>query len=72
MTMDGSNVGYTTTNNITNSDPLFFDNASNWHLLKCSPAIDSGLTLTAVTNDNDGLPRPIPVGGTNDMGAYER
>lgn len=69
-TPDGT-VTWSAAGNITN-DPEFFNPASNWHVQKCSPAIDSGLTLSAVTNDCDGVPRPIPFGGDYDIGAYER
>lgn len=72
MTPGGSTVSYTASDNITNSDPEFFNVANDWHLQKCSPAIDSGLTLGPVTNDFDGLPRPIPWDGAYDIGAYER
>jgi hypothetical protein len=69
-TFNGSTVSYTTSGNITTSDPLFVNSGSDWHLQKCSPAIDAGVTLSVVTKDYDGLPRPI--GAAYDMGAYER
>ncbi len=61
--------------NITN-DPQFADAAnSNYHLLATSPCIDSGTSLASVTEDLDGIPRPLDGNndGTNawDMGAYE-
>ncbi len=64
---------YTAVGNITNN-PEFFNPANDWHVEKGSPAIDSGALLSVVTNDYDGLPRPIPVDpkGLYDIGAYER
>ena len=67
-----SNLTWTASGNITNSDPSFINNTSNWHLQKCSPAIDNGLSLGTVTNDYDATLRPIPFGGSYDIGAYER
>ncbi len=66
--------------NITNSriygnvtaDPKFADLPSpNLHLLSGSPAVNSGVTLSAqgVTVDFDGVARPQ--GGSYDLGAYE-
>lgn len=70
MNNDGSTVSYTTSSNLTSTDPGFVNNANDWHLQKCSSAIDQGITLTGVTSDYDGLPRPIGAG--YDIGAYER
>ncbi len=43
--------------------------AGNYHLLPSAPAIDAGVTLTNVTNDLDGNPRPV--GSAFDIGCYE-
>jgi parallel beta-helix repeat protein len=40
------------------------------HLLCSSPAINAGTNTVAITDDYDGNPRPV--GGTVDMGAYEK
>jgi hypothetical protein len=65
-----STVSYTTSGNITTSDPLFVNSASDWHLQTGSPAINSGLPVCEVNDDYDGVTRPQ--GGAYDMGAYER
>jgi hypothetical protein len=70
MTNDLSTVSYTLSGNITNSAPLFVNNASDWHLQSGSPAIDAGVTLSIVPDDYDGVTRPQ--GAAYDMGAYER
>jgi hypothetical protein len=70
MADNGSDVSYTTSGNITSSDPLFVNWWSDWHLQTGSPAINAGLTLSSVTTDFDGVSRPQ--GGAYDMGAYER
>jgi hypothetical protein len=70
MTYNGSDVSYTTSGNITSSDPLFVNWWSDWHLQTGSPAINAGLTLSTVTSDFDGVSRPQ--GGAYDIGAYER
>jgi len=58
--------------NITNA-PLFADAAL--HLLPNSPCIDAGRLINAITNDLDGIPRPLDGDGDRtvayDMGAYE-
>jgi uncharacterized repeat protein (TIGR01451 family) len=41
-------------------------------LLAGSPAIDHGATISAITTDQRGGPRPQPPGGAYDVGAYER
>lgn len=61
--------------NITN-DPQFAETgSSDFHLQLTSPCIDAGTNLAAITDDLDGLPRPLD--GTDDgnaitdMGCYE-
>jgi len=52
------------------SDPMFVDPANlNFRLTPGSPCVDSGLSVTGVSTDRDGIGRPQ--GGTPDMGAYE-
>lgn len=48
-----------------------FVNATNrdYHLANASPAIDKGETLSSVTRDIEGNPRPM--GNASDIGAYE-
>jgi len=58
------------------ADPRFVDEAAgDFHLRYDSPCIDSGTNLTGITNDLDGLPRPLDGDfdgvATSDMGAYE-
>ena len=73
-TMPAPDVG---TGNITN-EPMFvsYDGFPvDFHLLAGSPCVDKGDPLSTVTNDFDGVRRPIDGNGdgTNrvDMGAYE-
>jgi hypothetical protein len=70
MVDNGSDVSYTTSGNLTTSDPSFVNWWSDWHLNLGSPAIDAGLTLTIVPTDYDGVSRPQ--GNAYDIGAYER
>jgi hypothetical protein len=67
--------------NVT-ADPKFVDPGSgfgtnhvvgNYRLQYGSPAVDSGMTIAAVTNDFEGNARPLDGGGglVYDMGAYE-
>jgi hypothetical protein len=52
------------------ANPLFLDSAAyDLHLAGGSPAIDVGLTLTEITDDFDGDPRPV--GPACDIGADE-
>lgn len=52
------------------TDPLFTDaDAHTYTLTAQSPAIDTGVTLTAVTTDYANTVRPL--GQSSDMGAYE-
>ncbi|MDD5304237.1 MAG: fibronectin type III domain-containing protein, partial [Elusimicrobia bacterium] len=65
----GSQTGMIVSNNLT-SDPLFVNSAGlNFHLTSGSPAIDKGLTISAVFDDYDGVLRPK--GAAYDIGAFE-
>ena len=56
--------------NLTGVNPQFVNAANkNFRLLSTSPAIDNGATISAVTQDSAGLPRPQ--GSAYDIGAYE-
>jgi parallel beta-helix repeat protein len=51
-------------------NPLFVNaGAHDFHLQSTSPAIDAGVTLSAVPTDMSGMPRPY--GARYDIGAYE-
>jgi hypothetical protein len=52
------------------ADPLFFSATSDWHIQPGSAAINNGTTLSEVTTDFDGRPRPTP-GQGYDIGAYQ-
>jgi predicted outer membrane repeat protein len=55
---------------IYNKNPLFVNAAANnFHLLACSPAVNTALTLPSVTIDFDGTARPQ--NGSYDMGVFE-
>jgi parallel beta-helix repeat protein len=61
--------GYTASNNLTDN-PNFVDAASNdFRLLSSSPAIDAGMTLSAVHGDF--LRKRRPQGSAHDIGAHE-
>jgi hypothetical protein len=63
------NSGGTVSNNLT-TDPKFVNSAANnFYLQSTSPAIDAGMTLTAVPIDFSNIPRPEGAG--YDIGAYE-
>jgi hypothetical protein len=70
MTNNGSDVSFTTSGNLTSSDPLFVDWWSDWHLQTGPPTINADLTLSSVPTDFDGVSRPQ--GGAYDIGACER
>ncbi|MCA9442523.1 MAG: right-handed parallel beta-helix repeat-containing protein, partial [Candidatus Omnitrophica bacterium] len=66
--------GYTGTGN-SPAEPEFI---LPWNGTDCdlqlwygSPGIDSGTTITSVTDDYMGLSRPYPIAGTYDKGAFE-
>lgn len=57
-------------NLLNTTNPLFVDAANHdFHLQTGSPAIDAGITLTAVPTDFDDITRPQGLG--YDIGAYE-
>ncbi|MDB5039194.1 MAG: hypothetical protein JWQ35_2722, partial [Bacteriovoracaceae bacterium] len=64
----GSDFIYTATPPVI-SDPLFINNASDFHLQSASPAINAGIALTEVTTDLEGVSKPQGAG--YDIGAYE-
>jgi len=62
--------GWTLTDNIENTDPLFVNYASgDYHLQSDSPAINTGISTNAPATDYDSNVRPQ--GSTYDIGAYE-
>jgi hypothetical protein len=73
--MNGTHAGGgtgngTSSNNITNSNPLFVNAAGgDFHLQSSSPAINAGLIEAIVATDCEGTTRPQ--GGGYDIGAYE-
>ena len=61
--------GAVISNNLT-SDPMFVNaSANDFRLQSTSPAIDAGVTLSAVPTDFNGIARPQ--GSRYDIGAYE-
>jgi hypothetical protein len=72
-TINGVEVGnapsYTADHNLT-TDPKFVNaGANDFTLQSTSPALDAGITLSAVPTDFNGVPRPQ--GASYDIGAYE-
>ena len=67
----GTFSGLMASNNIVDgTNPLFVNvGASNFHLQASSPAINTGITISQVTTDFDGLSRPQ--GSAYDIGAFE-
>lgn len=56
------------------ADPFFVDQLQgDFHIQSGSPCINAGFNGAPVipSNDKDGFPRILPVGGVVDMGAYE-
>lgn len=70
---NGTNpVGSPYPNDLWKVVPQFVNPAANdYHLKSTSPCINKGATLSDVTIDYDGIPRPQPPGGSYDIGAYE-
>jgi hypothetical protein len=71
---DGKSIyttgSYNHSGDLWNVNPDFSNAATgDYHLQAISPAIDAGLTLSDVSNDYDGSPRPQ--GKTFDIGAME-
>jgi len=59
----------TNSNNLT-SNPLFVSaSGKDFHLQSSSPAIDAGTSISGISSDYDGKPRPS--GAKFDIGAYE-
>src|SRR3977135_1337788 len=57
-------------NNRLNNDPLFVNpSAYDFHLQPASPAINTGVTVSIVAKDFDGIKRPQC--GVYDLGAFE-
>jgi hypothetical protein len=52
-----------------NSNPLFVNAPTDLHLQSTSPAINSGVTISTLLTDFDGITRPQ--GSAYDIGAYE-
>jgi len=71
MDVTSVGTGATISNNTANiTDPLFVDAArADFHLQAVSIAIDAGFTISLVSTDADGVPRPK--GTSYDIGAYE-
>lgn len=54
------------------ADPLMLDPGNyNFRLQASSPCKDTAINKGAPGVDRDGVPRPLPAGGTVDMGAFE-
>ena len=66
----GSVTGIVFSNNLEKTDPVVFKPyLYDFHLESSSPAIYAGVSVSQVTDDFDGNPRPA--GPSNDIGAYE-
>jgi hypothetical protein len=61
--------GLVTSNNLTANPNVVDAGKANFHLQGGSPAIDQGVTISTVSTDCDGTPRPQ--GADYDIGAYE-
>lgn len=59
----------TYSNNLIGTNPQFVSAGSNYRLSGSSPAINAGTTISTVTTDFEGTPRPQ--GGAYDIGADE-
>lgn len=61
--------------NITNAPQFMNATSGDYHLAAGSPCIDAGTNIVTVTNDLDGIPRPLDGNGDGtpqwDIGAYE-
>ena len=67
---DNLNLTNTSTSKNLTSNPLFVDAAGkDFHLQASSQAIDTGTSISGITVDHDGEPRPS--GAQFDIGAYE-
>ncbi len=63
-------LGFDAHSFLATPDQLFMDVTNNdYHLKPTGPAVDAGTTLTAVTDDLEGMPRPQ--GNGYDLGCYE-
>lgn len=69
MTTGGSDYSYTLGTNILGQDPLFVDEAIDFHLKPGSPAINGGLPLNEVPIDYDGINRLK--GSVYDIGPFK-
>ena len=58
------------TNGNINSDPLFVS-PNDYHLSMLSPCLNAGIVSVVVPYDLDSVMRPLPIGTSPDMGAYE-
>jgi parallel beta-helix repeat protein len=58
--------------NLESGDAKYVNpSAGDFHLQAGSPAIDAGSSVDAPNTDFDGISRPQPAGGIDDIGAYE-
>ena len=64
----GGGTAAWTNNKLIQSDPMFINPTSDFHLQSGSPAIGAGISLPSITQDFAGNPRPSPTGW--DVGAY--